>query len=50
VRSISIEVYRKLLNQTYEGITARAFLEIDEYISAGLYTYALEELGKILLL
>jgi hypothetical protein len=55
MRSVSTEVYRKLLNQTYEGIirkleSATALLEIDEYLSAGLYTYASEELGKILLL
>ena len=55
MRSVSIEVYTKLLNQTYEGIirkleSATVLLEIDEYLSAGLYTYALEELGKILLL
>lgn len=27
-----------------------ALLDVDEYIAAGLYTYAIEELGKILLL
>jgi hypothetical protein len=51
MRSVSIEVYKKLLNQIYEGIirkleSATALLEIDEYLSAGLYTYAVEELNS----
>lgn len=52
---ISETQYKDILIKTYEGIirklnTANFLVENDKYISAGLFTYALEELGKLLLL
>ena len=44
-----------MLNITFEGIkrklnSARILVDHDKEISAGLYTFALEEFGKLLLL
>lgn len=45
----------QILRLTRDGIvrkldSARRFIDIDKDVSAGLYTYALEEFGKIILL
>jgi hypothetical protein len=47
--------WKQMLRLTSEGIirkldSARWFVDIDKDVSAGLYTYALEEFGKLILL
>jgi hypothetical protein len=52
---ITEQEWMQLLRLTYDGIirkldSARKFVDIDKDISAGLYTYAIEEFGKLILL
>jgi hypothetical protein len=52
---IEEDLWKQSIKNTYEGIvkklqSARKLLEFDKDISAGLYTYALEEFGKMILL
>jgi hypothetical protein len=52
---ISNEMYEKIISKTKEGVlkklkAATQLLDIDLEISAGLYTYAIEEFGKLLVL
>jgi hypothetical protein len=52
---IEEDLWKQSIKNTYEGTvkklqSARKLLEFDKDISAGLYTYALEEFGKMILL
>jgi hypothetical protein len=52
---ISKKQWKELMNITKEGVrkkiySARKLIDTDKEISAGLYTYAIEEFGKIVLL
>ena len=52
---IEEDLWKQSIKNTYDGIvkklqSARKLLEFDKDISAGLYTYAMEEFGKIILL
>jgi hypothetical protein len=52
---ITEKQWTEMLNITFEGIkrklnSARILVDHDKEISAGLYTFALEEFGKLLLL
>lgn len=52
---ISNELHEEIISKTNEGIlkklrAARKLIDIDLEISAGLYTYAIEEFGKLLVL
>jgi hypothetical protein len=52
---IEEDLWKQSIKNTCEGIvkklqSARKLLEFDKDISAGLYSYALEEFGKMILL
>jgi hypothetical protein len=54
VITISEDKGNELIKNIYEGIlrklqSAKQLVDFDKEISAGLYTYALEEFGKLLL-